>query len=283
MSARILDGRALAAELRGGLVERTKLLSERGIRPRLVVALVGEDASSLAYVRGLERLGTQVGVEVEIDRHPATIGESALRAAFEAYGRDDAIHGVLVQQPLPVPLSMRNVSDAVPERKDVDCAHPLNQARLAFGRGPRFVPATPRAVMLLLERSEAWPVRGRDATVIGRSSVVGLPVALLLLARDASVTMTHSKTRDLRAHAQRAEILVVAAGIPNLVDASYVRPGATVIDVGTSVVGGKVRGDVDFESVSAVAGELTPVPGGVGPVTNVALMTNVVDAAENSV
>jgi methylenetetrahydrofolate dehydrogenase (NADP+)/methenyltetrahydrofolate cyclohydrolase len=137
--------------------------------------------------------------------------------------------------------------------------------------------------MLLLERSESWPVRGRDVTVIGRSSVVGLPVALLLLARDASVTMTHSKTRDLRAHAQRAEILVVAAGIPNLVDASYVRPGATVIDVGTSVVGGKLRGDVDFESVSAVAGELTPVPGGVGPVTNVALMTNVVDAAENSV
>lgn len=280
MSARILDGRALAAELRGGLLERATALIERGVQPRLVVALVGEDPSSHAYVRGLEKLGAQVGVGVEIDRQPATIGQSALRATLEAYGRDPAIHGVLVQQPLPVPLSIRNISDAVPESKDVDCAHPLNQARLAFGRGPRFLPATPRAVMLLLERSDAWPVRGRDVTVIGRSSVVGLPVALLLLARDASVTMTHSKTRDLRAHAQRAEILVVAAGIPDLIDASYVRPGATVIDVGTSVVDGKLRGDVDFESVSEVAGELTPVPGGVGPVTNIALMSNVVDAAE---
>jgi methylenetetrahydrofolate dehydrogenase (NADP+)/methenyltetrahydrofolate cyclohydrolase len=281
VSSKILDGRALAAELRAELAARVAALSDRGVVPRLVVALAGEDPSSLAYVRGLEKLGAQIGVEVAIDRLPAAIGEPDFRAALEGYGRDDAIHGVLVQQPLPPPLSMRSIADAVPADKDVDCTHPLNQARLAFGSGPRFVPATPRAVMLLLERSEKWPLRGRDATVIGRSSVVGLPVAMLLLARDATVTIAHSKTADLRAQAQRAEILVVAAGIPGLVDASYIRPGATVIDVGTTVVDGKLRGDVDFESVSALAGELTPVPGGVGPVTNVALMGNVVSAAEN--
>jgi methylenetetrahydrofolate dehydrogenase (NADP+)/methenyltetrahydrofolate cyclohydrolase len=260
---------------------RTSALAERNVRPRLVVALVGEDPSSLAYVRGLEKLGAQIGIAVEIDRLPAATSEAALRAALEGYGRDVTIHGVIVQQPLPLPLSMRRIADAVPPAKDVDCAHPLNQARLAFGSGSRFVPATPRAVMLLLERSEKWPLRGRNATVIGRSSVVGLPVGMLLLACDATITMTHSKTADLRAHAQRAEILVVAAGIPTLIDESYVRPGATVIDVGTTVIGGRLRGDVDFESASAVAGEITPVPGGVGPLTNVALMRNVVDAADS--
>lgn len=281
VSAKLLDGRALAAELRAELGARVAALSDRGVIPRLVVALAGEDPSSLAYVRGLEKLGAQLGVEVAIDRLPVAIGESAFRSALDGYGRDAAIHGVLVQQPLPAPLSMRALADAVPNEKDVDCAHPLNQARLAFGTSPLFIPATPRAVMLLLERSEKWPLRGCEATVIGRSSVVGLPVAMLLLARDATVTIAHSKTADLRAQAQRAEILVVAAGVPHLVDASYVGPGATVIDVGTTVVDGKLRGDVDFESVSAVAAELTTVPGGVGPVTNVALMGNVVTAAEN--
>jgi methylenetetrahydrofolate dehydrogenase (NADP+)/methenyltetrahydrofolate cyclohydrolase len=167
----------------------------------------------------------------------------------------------------------------MPEEKDVDGASPVNQGRLAFATGARFIPATPAAVMLLLERSAAWPLAGRDVTVIGRSNVVGLPVSLLLMAQNATVTVTHKDTIDIKHHVRDAEIVVVAAGAPHLVDASWLRPGAVVIDVGTTVVDGKLLGDVDFESAATVASEITPVPGGVGPVTNVALMRNVLAAA----
>ncbi len=282
MPAKILDGRALAAELRAGLATRAAALRARGVEPRLVVALVGEDASSLTYVRGIERLGAQIGVSVDVDPLSPSIDEAGVRNALERYGTEPAIHGVIVQQPLPATLSMRRIADAMPPEKDVDGANPVNQGRLAFATGAHFVPATPQAVMLLLERSEKWPLGGRDVTVIGRSSVVGLPVSLLLVAQNASVTIVHSKTKDVAAHARQAEILVVAIGRPSLVDASFVKPGATVIDVGITVVDGALRGDLNFESVAAVAGEITPVPGGVGPVTNVALMRNVVTAAERA-
>jgi methylenetetrahydrofolate dehydrogenase (NADP+)/methenyltetrahydrofolate cyclohydrolase len=282
MSATILDGRALAVELRAGLSTRTAALAERGVRARLMVAMVGEDPSSHAYVRGIEKLGAAIGVAVDVDRLPTTIDDAGMRAALAGYGRDANIHGVIVQQPLPLPLSIRRIADAIPQNKDVDGGNPINQGRLAFGTGTRFVPATPQAVMLLLERSAKWPLRGRTVTVIGRSSVVGLPVSLLLVAADATVTVAHSKTADIRAHARRAEVLVVAVGTPGLVDADWIAPGATVVDVGTTVIDGKLRGDVDFESVAAVAAEITPVPGGVGPVTNIALMRNVVAAAESA-
>jgi methylenetetrahydrofolate dehydrogenase (NADP+)/methenyltetrahydrofolate cyclohydrolase len=282
MSATILDGRALAVELRAGLSTRTAALAARGVRARLMVAMVGEDPSSHAYVRGIEKLGAAIGVAVDVDRLPTTIDDAGLRAALAGYGRDANIHGVIVQQPLPLPLSIRRIADAIPPDKDVDGGNPINQGRLAFGTGTRFVPATPQAVMLLLERSAKWPLRGRTVTVIGRSSVVGLPVSLLLVAADATVTIVHSKTSDIRAHARRAEVLVVAVGTPGLVDADWIAPGATVIDVGTTVIDGTLRGDVDFESVAAVAAEITPVPGGVGPVTNIALMRNVVAAAESA-
>ncbi len=280
MSARILDGRALAAELRDGLTTRCATLAAIGVRPRLVVALVGEDESSLAYVRGIERLGAKIGVAVEIDRLAVTTDVAALRARLGSYRDDPSIHGVIVQQPLPRHLPIRRICDAVPPHKDVDGANPINQGRLAFATGAEFVPATPAAVMLLLERSAAWPLRRREVTVIGRSSVVGLPVSLLIMAEDATVTVTHKETVDLPAHIRTAEVLVVAAGAQNLVTGDQLRPGATVIDVGTTVVNGKLVGDVDFASAAAVAGEITPVPGGVGPVTNVALMANVVAAAE---
>jgi methylenetetrahydrofolate dehydrogenase (NADP+)/methenyltetrahydrofolate cyclohydrolase len=282
MSATILDGRALAVELRAGLSTRTAALAERGVRARLMVALVGEDPSSHAYVRGIEKLGAAIGVAVDVDRLPTTIDDAGMRIALAGYARDANIHGVIVQQPLPLPLSIRRIADAIPPDKDVDGGNPINQGRLAFGTGTRFVPATPQAVMLLLERSAKWPLRGRTVTVIGRSSVVGLPVSLLLVAADATVTIVHSKTSDIRAHARRAEVLVVAVGTPGLVDADWIAPGATVIDVGTTVIDGTLRGDVDFESVAAVAAEITPVPGGVGPVTNIALMRNVVAAAESA-
>lgn len=281
MPARLLDGRALASELRADILRRSAALAARGIAPQLVVAMVGEDESSAAYVRNTIKLGANIGVTVCVDRLAPETTVAALRERLEAYGRDPAIHGVILQQPLPKHLPIREICDAVPPLKDVDGAHPLNQGLLAFSTGARFVPATPAAVMLLLERSEKWPLRGREVTVIGRSNVVGLPVSLLIMAQDATVTVTHQETIDLRAHVLGAEILVVAAGAPGLVTGDMLRPGATVIDVGTTVVDGKLLGDVDFPSAFEVAGELTPVPGGVGPVTNIALMQNVIKAAES--
>jgi methylenetetrahydrofolate dehydrogenase (NADP+)/methenyltetrahydrofolate cyclohydrolase len=281
MTARILDGRALAAELRDGLARRVDALRERGVAPRLVVVMVGEDESSLAYVRGMRALGEKIGVAVDVDLLPLASDEAAVRAALRRHGDESGTHGIILQQPLPAHLRIRAIADAMPERKDVDATNPVNQGRLAFATGARFVPATPAAVMLLLERSAAWPLAGRDVTVIGRSNVVGLPVSLLIMAQNATVTVTHKETRDIREHVRRAEAVIVAAGAPRLVGADWLRPGAVVIDVGTTVVGGKLLGDVDFESAATVAGEITPVPGGVGPVTNVALMRNVVAAAED--
>jgi len=281
MAARILDGRALANELRSDLARDAAALTARGIEPRLLVVMVGEDESSLAYVRGMRSLGAKIGVAVEVDVLPPATDVGGVRAALERRDADERVHGIILQQPLPAHLPIRKIASAMPVRKDVDGTNPFNQGRLAFATGARFVPATPAAVMLLLERSSMWPLRGREVTVIGRSNVVGLPVSLLMLAQGATVTVTHKETRDITAHVRRAEIVVVAAGDPHLVDGSWLRPGATVIDVGTTVVDGKLLGDVDFASAALVAGEITPVPGGVGPVTNVALMRNVLSAASS--
>ena len=280
MPALLLDGRALAAELREGLRARSNVLRDRGTAARLAIVLVGDDEASAAYVRGLTSLGAKVGVEVVVDELAANARNEDVRARLERYRTEPSVHGVILQQPLPGSLSIRAIADAVPADKDVDGANPINQGRLAFATGARFVPATPAAVMLLLERSSRRALRGREVTVIGRSNVVGLPVSLLILAEDATVTVTHQETRDLAAHTRPAEILVTATGVPGLVTGDMVRPGATVIDVGTTLVDGKIVGDVDYASVVDVAGELTPVPGGVGPVTNVALMRNVLSAAE---
>ena len=190
---------------------------------------------------------------------------------------------MLLQQPLPPHLAIREIADAIPLDKDVDGAHPINQGHLAFGSGKaEFVPATPAAVMSLLMRSPHWPLRGRRAAMIGRSIVVGAPVAMLMLAADATVTILHSKSNGLQPYVKMADVVVAAVGIPGLIRGDDLMPGATVIDVGTTLVDGAIKGDVDFESAAAVAGAITPVPGGVGPVTNVELLRNVVKAAENA-
>jgi methylenetetrahydrofolate dehydrogenase (NADP+) / methenyltetrahydrofolate cyclohydrolase len=278
--ARILDGRALAADLRAGLESRSAALRAAGVAPRLVVVVVGDDPSSAAYVRSIEKVAARVGVDVAVDALSGRADDEAVRAHLAGRGADAAVHGIILQQPLPQGLSIRRIADALPAHKDVDGTNPLNQGRLAFGSGAEFVPATPAAVMLLLELSEKWPLRGLDATVVGRSAVVGLPVALLLIAQGATVTVAHRSTADLAAHVRRADVLVVAAGVPDLIRGSWLRPGATVIDVGTTVRGGALVGDVEYAAAAEVAGEITPVPGGVGPVTNVALLRNVVTAAE---
>jgi len=280
MPATILDGRALAAELRRDVALRGEALRARGIAPRLIVAIVGEDAASLAYVHSLVKVGSQVGIDVAVETVDVAISEDALRERLRAIGADPSVHGIILQQPLPRHLDIRRIADAVPAEKDVDGANPINQGRLAFGSGTEFVPATPAAVMLLLERSSRWPLAGVRACMVGRSNVVGLPVSLLMMRENATLTVTHEKTIDLPRHTRDADVLVVATGVPGLIRADMVMPGATVVDVGTTFVDGVLRGDVAYDEVAAIAREITPVPGGVGPVTNVALMRNVILAAE---
>lgn len=282
MPALILDGRTLAADLRTELVARTSALRERGIHPKLVIVFVGENESSLAYVRNLARTGERVGIEVAVARLPETATLEEIRFHLEELHGDPNTHGVMLQQPLPPHLPIREIADAMPAHKDVDGTHPMNQGHLAFGSGTEYLPATPAAVMLLLERSPHWPLRGRRATMIGRSIVVGAPVAMLMLAQDATVTILHKESRGLQPYVKMSDIVVVAAGSPGLIRGEDLMPGATVIDVGTTLVDGILKGDVEFESAVAVAGAITPVPGGVGPVTNVALLRNVVKAAERS-
>ncbi|HEY6449392.1 MAG TPA: bifunctional 5,10-methylenetetrahydrofolate dehydrogenase/5,10-methenyltetrahydrofolate cyclohydrolase [Candidatus Cybelea sp.] len=282
MPALILDGRTLAADLRTELVARTSSLREAGVHPKLVVVYVGENESSLAYVRNLERTGERVGVRVVADHLAEKATAEEVRSRLKDLQADSSVHGVMLGQPLPPHLSIREVADAIPAHKDADGTHPTNQGHLAFGSGTEYVPATPAAVMLLLERSPHWPLRGRRAVMVGRSVVVGAPVAMLMLAQDATVTILHKESAGLQPYVKMAEIVVVAAGVPGLIRGSDLMPGATVIDVGTTLVHGVLRGDVDFESAVSVAGAITPVPGGVGPVTNVALLRNVVKSAERA-
>ena len=280
VSALILDGRALATELRQELVQRSSALAQREIRPSLVILLVGTDESSVAYVRNLVRTGEQCGIRVTVDELPEAASTTLVRERLERLRTDSSVHGVMLQQPLPSHLKIREIADAIPALKDVDGAHPTNQGHLAFGSGTEFIPATPAAVMLLLERSPHWPLRGRKTVMIGRSIVVGAPVALLMLAQDATVTVLHKESHSLQPFLRDAEVVVVATGVPGLIGGADIAPGATVIDVGTTVVDGLLRGDVDFASAVEVAGAITPVPGGVGPVTNIALLRNVIKSAE---
>jgi methylenetetrahydrofolate dehydrogenase (NADP+)/methenyltetrahydrofolate cyclohydrolase len=282
VAARILDGKTVANELGAALRPRIVALRERGIHPTLAVVVVGADPASLSYIRALERAGERLGINVRVDQLDASANTHAIREHLARYEANSKIHGVMLQQPLPAHLDIRSIADAVPQYKDVDGAHPVNEGNLAFGNSTLFVPATPAAVMLLLERSPHWPLLGRYAVMVGRSAVVGAPVALLMLGEDASVTVLHKASRSLQPYVRMAEIVVTATGVPGLLRGEDIAPGATVIDVGTTPVDGKLLGDVDFESVSLVAGAITPVPGGVGPITSVALLRNVVVAAERS-
>ncbi len=281
-AAQILDGKALAADLRTELLARTSALREAGIHPKLAIVFVGENESSRAYVRNLTKTGERAGIAVTVERLPEDASLAVVRERLDGLARDPSIHGVLLQQPLPAHLSIREIADAIPPKKDVDGTHPTNQGHLAFGSGTDFIPATPAAVMLLLERSPHWPLRGKRAVMIGRSIVVGAPVALLMLAQDATVTVLHKESGDLRPFLKSADVVVVATGVPGLIRGEDLMPGATVIDVGTTLVDGSLKGDVDFESAARFAGAITPGPGGVGPVTNIALLRNVVKSAERS-
>jgi len=289
VTARLIDGKAIARTIREAVArEAATLARERGVAPGLAAVLVGEDPASATYVAMKGRACEEAGLVSRIVRLPATTRQEALLDVVRELNRDPAIHGILVQLPLPTGLDARAVMEAINPGKDVDGFHPVNVGRVAMGElESAFVPATPAGVMRLL-REEGVELRGAQAVVVGRSDIVGKPGALLLLHQNATVTVCHRSTRDLSAETRRADVLVVAVGRPGTLTIDMVKPGATVIDVGVNRIvdpaaprGHRLVGDVD-EGVREVAGRLTPVPGGVGPMTIAMLLENTVKAAKRA-
>lgn len=277
MSGRILDGKAMAATIRAEIAEAAR---REGRTPGLAVILVGEDPASQTYVAGKEKAARECGFHSVVDRLPADVTEARLLARIAELNRDPAIHGFFVQLPLPRHIDPEKVVRAIDPRKDVDGFHPENQGLLLLGT-PRFVPATPRGVVELLARSGVSPA-GKRVVVVGRSTIVGKPLAAALLLKgergDATVTVAHSRTKDLAAICREADILVAAIGVPRFVTRDMVKPGAIVVDVGINRVDGKLVGDVDLDAVREVASAITPVPGGAGPMTIACLLQNTLDA-----
>lgn len=279
MAAIIMDGRSVAARLKETAAQEALALAQNGMMPHLAVVLVGENAASQVYVRNKENACKKAGIRSTVLRLPENCTQAELEDAVRALNEDASVHGILVQLPLPDHLDEAAVLRLIDPDKDVDGFHAMNSGRLMNGqRG--FVPCTPLGVMRMLE-AYGIPVRGKHAVVIGRSNIVGKPMAMLLLAADATVTICHSKTENLAQIARQADILVAAVGRPRFVTADMVKPGAAVIDVGINRVDGAIVGDVDFDGVSEVAGYLTPVPGGVGQMTIAMLLANTLDAARN--
>lgn len=281
MSARIIDGKSIAAALRAAVRPEVERLAALGRRPGLAVILVGDDAASRVYVRNKVRACEETGLRWELHEFPASVDDETLLARLAALDRDERVHGVLVQLPLPTHIDAQRVLGAVSATKDVDGFHVASLGALLAGR-PGFVPCTPAGILHMLEL-ERVPLAGRRAVVVGRSNIVGKPMALLLLQKDATVTICHSKSVDLAAITREADVLVAAVGRPRLITAEMVKPGACVIDVGTNrLADGKLCGDADFDRVKEIAGWITPVPGGVGPMTIAMLVSNTVRAALQS-
>ncbi|MEJ2767955.1 bifunctional methylenetetrahydrofolate dehydrogenase/methenyltetrahydrofolate cyclohydrolase FolD [Mycetohabitans sp. B46] len=281
MTARIIDGTLLSKQLRTEVAQRAAALATRGYQPGLAVVLVGDNAASQVYVRNKIKACEDNGLHSVYDRYPASLSEADLLARIDTLNRDPQIHGILVQLPLPPHIDAHKVIEAIAPEKDVDGFHVANAGALMTGK-PLFRPCTPYGVMKMFE-AERIALTGANAVVIGRSNIVGKPMAMLLVEAGATVTICHSKTRDLAAHTRSADIIVAATGKRNVLTADMVKPGATVIDVGMNRDDeGKLCGDVDFAGVREVAGYITPVPGGVGPMTITMLLINTIEAAERA-
>jgi methylenetetrahydrofolate dehydrogenase (NADP+)/methenyltetrahydrofolate cyclohydrolase len=278
MTAKILDGKVLAARIRGEVKERVARLAERGVTPGLAVILVGGDPASQVYVRAKHKAAAEAGVATFDHNLPATTSQAELLDLVATLGNDPRVHGILVQLPLPPQIDATAVLDAVPPEKDVDGFHPDNIGRLAQAR-PRFVAATPKGCMHFLAES-GIELRGARAVVVGRSNIVGRPMALLLINASATVTVCHSQTQDLPGEVARADVVVAAIGRARAIRGEWIKPGAVVLDVGiTRGDDGKLIGDVDFAGAVERASAITPVPGGVGPMTIACLLENTVSAA----
>ncbi|OOG37931.1 bifunctional methylenetetrahydrofolate dehydrogenase/methenyltetrahydrofolate cyclohydrolase FolD [Polaromonas sp. A23] len=281
MTAQLIDGNALSKQLRGDVTRRAAALRARGIVPGLAVVLVGENPASQVYVRNKVKACEDSGLHSVLERHPATLSEADLLARVDALNRDPAIHGILVQLPLPAHIDAQKVIEAISPAKDVDGFHVASAGALMVGQ-PGFWPCTPYGCMKMLE-SIGYDLKGKHAVVIGRSNIVGKPMALMLLQKNATVTICHSGTQNLKALTLQADVVVAAVGKRNVLTADMVKPGAVVIDVGMNRNDeGKLCGDVDFDGVKEVAGWITPVPGGVGPMTITMLLVNTLEAAEKA-
>jgi methylenetetrahydrofolate dehydrogenase (NADP+)/methenyltetrahydrofolate cyclohydrolase len=284
--ARLIDGKAFAAGLRGRVAEAATMLKrDHGLVPGLAAVLVGEDPASQVYVRSKGKAMEETGMASFTHRLAATTSQAELLALVDKLNADPAVHGILVQLPLSKQIDPQAVIDAIDPAKDVDGFHPINVGRLTSGIGGALVPCTPMGSLMLIKDVRGETLAGLDAVVVGRSNIVGKPMANLLLAESCTVTIAHSRTRDLAAVCRRADILIAAVGRPRMIQGDWIKPGATVIDVGINRVPaaepGKTRlvGDVDFEAARAVAGAITPVPGGVGPMTIACLLRNTLIAA----
>ena len=290
MTAKIIDGTAIAAAIRDETrAGAAKLQAERKITPGLATVLVGENPASHKYVSMKRKACAEAGITSFHHELPQTASQAEVLALVQKLGADPRVHGILVQLPLPPQVDEKTILEAVPLHKDVDGFHPLNIGALAMkGREPAFVPCTPAGCIELLDRSKI-KIDGADAVVVGRSNIVGMPAALLLIGRNATVTVCHSRTRDLAATVRRADIVIAAIGKPRFVKADWIKPGAAVIDVGTNVIddpthktGKRLVGDVDFAAAMEVAGAITPVPGGVGPMTIAMLLANTLRSAQRA-
>ena len=285
MTARLLDGAALAASIRTDMSRRAAALCALGHPPGLAVILVGSDPASSVYVKHKVKDCEEAGIRSILDRLPADTPQDALLARIGQLNADPSVHGILVQLPLPPHLDAQRVIETISPAKDVDGFHISNAGALMTGQ-PRFLPCTPYGVMKLLEHAGV-ALAGAEAVVVGRSNIVGKPQAMLLLQASATVTICHSQTRDLAAHCRRADVLVAAVGRERMITGDMIKPGAVVIDVGMNRISqgpnaGKLCGDVDFDSALEVAGAITPVPGGVGPMTRAMLLVNTIEAAERA-
>jgi methylenetetrahydrofolate dehydrogenase (NADP+) / methenyltetrahydrofolate cyclohydrolase len=290
LPADLIDGRAIAKKVRADVAERAKKLAERGIRPGLAVVLVGDDPASAVYVSAKGKATEEAGMYSMTVRLDADTPQDELLARVDALNSDPLIHGILVQMPLPKQIDPDAVIRRIDPRKDVDGFHPVNVGKMLIGERDGFIPCTPAGIQVLL-RESGVKTPGKNCVVIGRSNIVGKPMAALMIQdndiANCTVTVCHRHTADLKAQTKSADILIVAAGRPRIVTGDMVKPGAVVIDVGTNRVvdpkarrGTKIQGDVDFDSVREVASKITPVPGGVGPMTIAMLMANTVRAAE---
>jgi methylenetetrahydrofolate dehydrogenase (NADP+)/methenyltetrahydrofolate cyclohydrolase len=277
VTAKLIRGPEVAAAIRKQIVEEMPVLRERtGEVPGLSVILIGEDPASRAYVGNKEKTSKELGYYSEVHRLPVDTGQEDLLALIDRLNHDDRVHGILVQLPLPDHIDEKAVLDAIVVEKDVDGFHPINVGNLMIG-DDCFIPCTPHGCMKMLEYI-GYDLKGKNVVVVGRSNIVGKPVALLMLQQHASVTICHSRTADLGAITRQADVLVVAVGKANMITGDMIKPGAVVIDVGINRVGDRLVGDVEFESASQVASYITPVPGGVGPMTITMLMLNTLES-----
>jgi len=281
MTAQLIDGNALAKTIRAEVAGRTAALKASGVNPALSIILVGEDPASQVYTKHKVNDSTETGLLATLERYPADMSEADLLARIRALNDDPLVHGILVQLPLPKHMDSQKVIETISPAKDVDGFHVASAGALMTG-APGFWPCTPYGCMKMLE-SIGYDLRGKHAVVIGRSNIVGKPMAMMLLAKNATVTICHSATQDLAAITRQADVVVAAVGKRNILTADMVKPGAVVIDVGMNrKEDGKLAGDVDFDGVKEVASWITPVPGGVGPMTRAMLLANTLEAAERA-